>query len=125
MAENSSRGELNQARVTARPFPVARKADDQPIVLPDAGLRRIPVLTNRQLCHELDQAKEHLRRSSRTFVNVGRLRAFMAPRLGEKGTDLDPDAAPLTAMKYILWLEKRLSKLGEQVSSGGIPADLE
>ena len=125
MAGNGSRGELNQASVVAHPFAGARQADGEPVVLTDVRLRKIPVLPCRELYHELSQAKEHLRRSSQTFANIGRLRALLAERMGEKKGELPPQAVPLKAMRYILWLEKRLGKLGEQVPSGGIPADME
>jgi len=125
MAENSSRGGVNQASGVARPFAGARRADDEPAVFADPHPRKIPVLPYRELYHEMNQAKEHLRRSSQTFANIGRLRALLAERMGEKKGELPPQAVPLKAMKYILWLEKRLSKFGEQVPSGGIPADME
>ena len=125
MAENGFHSGSNQANAVARPPVGAPRGDDEPVVLTDMRLRKIPVLPYQELYHEMNQAKEHLRRSSQTFANLGRLRAFLAERMGEKKGELPPQAVPLKAMKYILWLEKRLSKLGEQVPSGGIPADME
>ena len=56
-----------------------------------------------QLRMELDQAKEHLRQSTFTFSQVGRLHQFLKDR--GKARESSPQA-PGAAMKYINQLEK-------------------
>jgi hypothetical protein len=63
--------------------------------------------TQEQLEQDFAKAKARLRKASRTFNAVGRLRAFMRER-SNPAKDLTPEAAPLEAMKYILKLEGRL-----------------
>ena len=124
MTENDSHYESPQAPETAHLDVGAPRADDQPVILTDMRLRKIPLVTPRHLHHELNKAKEHLRQSSQTFANVGRLRAFLVERIGEKRGPMPPHVVPLQAMKYILWLEKRLSRLDQQVPSAANPMDM-
>ncbi len=67
-------------------------------------------MTQEQLQQDLSEAKGRLRRASRTFSSVGRLRTFMLERKGNV-RDLEPEAAPLDAMKCILRLERRIKAM--------------
>ena len=62
-----------------------------------------PPMNMAQLRMELDQAKEHLRQSTFTFSEVGRLHKFLEER--GKARESSPQA-PGAAMKYINQLEK-------------------
>lgn len=62
-----------------------------------------PPMNMTELRVELDQAKEHLRQSTFTFSQVGRLHKFLEER--GKARESSPQA-PGAAMKYINQLEK-------------------